>query len=92
MKWNFLAPKFTKVLYSLKKLFLKFREIELSKPEIKTFHLQHQRQNCSMKRNSYAFSRKKPALKKFPICQEMELSSQKLKKTLYFYKKVILNF
>ena len=44
-----------------------------------------------MKRNSYAFSRKKPALKKFPICQEMELSSQKLKKTLYFYKKVILN-
>ena len=37
MKWNFLAPKFTKVLYSLKKLFLKFREIELSKPEIKTF-------------------------------------------------------
>ena len=37
MKWNFLAPKFTKALYPLKKVFLKFREIELSKPEIKTF-------------------------------------------------------
>ena len=72
----------TILVFSQKKVFLIFRELELSSPKIKKcLVLYSQPQNFTLKK-IYIFLQKKSTLKKFVIFREMELSSpKKLNKT-----------
>ena len=77
------GPKIKKALvFSQKKLFLLFQELELYSPMIKKFP----------EGTFRAKKIKKPTQKKFLILREIELSSSKLKELYTFSKKVFLTF